>query len=147
MRFNAPRTAMVLQTAYPVLIALYAILTFPSDYAEAQKYPGPPFYLPFEVFAALLCSSLLITALLLWIKTAVGWLLSILLDAAVALFFVYFIASDRLVSSPMPLWIDLVLAVLGVLFAVIPACLLSRQSLKLFRIFVSDASKPNQVSP
>jgi peptidoglycan/LPS O-acetylase OafA/YrhL len=138
---------MILQTAYPALIALYEMLTFPSVYADAQKYPGPPYYLPGEVMVGLLCGSLFFTACLLWIKTAAGWLLSILLNGAVALFLAYFIISDRSGNSPMPYWADLALVGLGALFAVVPICLISQQSLTLFGISIKNESQPNKVLP
>jgi len=140
MKFDKPKVASVLQLTSPTLIILYEAITFPAIYADAQRFSGPPYYLPFQVFVGLLCTSLFFTAFLLWRRNLVGWLLSILLDGAVAIFVAYFIISDRLGKWPMPVWIDVLLAGVGALCGAIPVLLLSQQSFAAFRITTTAAA-------
>jgi len=129
-----PKIARILHTAIFVLIALGGLFTLVAVRADAEKHPGPPYYLLFEFLFVLLCVLFSLSAILLWVWKPGGWWLTVFLDGAIALFAAYIAISDFLCNPQVPFALDATSLGISLFFGVIFTLLASRPSRTFFRI-------------
>ena len=135
------KIARALQTVCPVIVMALGMWLIESTRADAERYPGPPYYLPFAFFTLLVSGLLGLSALSLWIWKLFGWVLNLFVDGTFALLTAYAALSDMLSRPTSSVPYEFTLLGVSAWFGLLMVLLLSRPSRQFFPglSFVSEA--------